>query len=679
LNALQMPRSFFGSDLTARDYEALAARWISREDGQAAGLRRVDRFEGCEMFGRKSGDLAGIIIPNILPGTVLPREYRIRLDHPEYEFKKDGNWHETRKYLQPPGRPNLLYFPPTLPASLLQDINIPLVIVEGEFKTIALWRLARHLSESPRFLPVGVAGVWNFRNVREKVLLPDGHRAGAKGLLLDFDRINLSARKVIIGYDADIASNGKVLAARTQLSRLLIDLGATIGHLEWNIEEGKGIDDRLANIGPDRVLADISAVEFGDWRTKLIRTEKGNLIACYENAALFLENHPDWLGVLGYNEFTGGYEVRNHPPEPISALPGAEIEDHFETELIRWYERQGLMAKPELISRTVDAVARKNAFHPVREYLESLPAWDGVSRIGTWLTDYCGVESSDKDPNIYAGAIGEKYLISAVARVYVPGCKCDHTLVLEGSQGAKKSTAVKILAGDDWFTDQIADFGNKDASMQLRGVWMVELAELDAVIRADPARTKSFLTQQHERFRLPYGRRVVKIPRQCVFVGTTNQDTWLKDETGGRRFWPVRCGDIDEDGLRRDRDQLWAEALYKYRAGTTIWLDEQSLIRAAEEEQRGRVVEDPWLRLIEAFVENQQDFTSVAAVLTALGIDLQKWDQAAANRVARCLKLLRWRRVKRRLKTAEQPPEADDLTPRGKKYEWSYVPPLEAK
>src|SRR5262249_11852322 len=148
-------------------------------------------------------------------------------------------------------------------------------------------------------------------------------------------------------------------------------------------------------------------------------------------------------------------------------------------------------------------------------------------------------------------AVGEKFLISAIARVMRPGCKADHALVLEGPQGIGKSGVGRILAGDEWFTDQVADFGSKDASMQLRGIWMIELSELGSLPRADRERVKAFITQQSERFRLPYGHRLVNHPRQCVFIATTNSDTWLQDETGGRRFWPVACRAIDLASLAR--------------------------------------------------------------------------------------------------------------------------------
>ncbi len=582
--------SSFGSDLTEEDYRKLAARWITPEGADAAGLRRVDSFTGREMFGRKTGDCAGIIIPYIFPGEHHVEEYRLRVDNPELERRIDGAVRETRKYIQAPGRRNRVYFPPGLEVAALADASLPVIITEGEFKAMALWRLEHHQATQPQFLAVALGGVDNFRGTVGKTEGPKGERRDVKGVIPDIERIICKDRRVAIAYDADSEKNPKVRAARSRLTAALIERGATVGYLEWPIEEGKGIDDRLAKVGPEKVLADIAAIEFGGWWTRLLRKDDGRLIPGYENVALFLQNSPEWAGVLGYNEFTGGHFVLRQPPTPITALPDCELEDHFDTETVRWLERRGLLVKPDLVRRVVDTIARSNPYHPVRGYLESLPAWDGANRIGSWLIDYCGVDSGDANPNEFAMAVGEKFLISAVARVMEPGCKADHILVLEGEQGIGKSTVARTLAGE-WFTDQLGEMGSKDAAMQVRGVWVVELSELGTLGRAETAREKAFITQQTERFRLPYGHRLVHVPRQCVFIGTTNLDTWLKDETGGRRFWPVRCRQIDLAALKRDRDQLWAEALARYRSGVKWWLEDSDVIQKAIEEQRERYLE----------------------------------------------------------------------------------------
>jgi predicted P-loop ATPase len=402
-----------------------------------------------------------------------------------------------------------------------------------------------------------------------------------------------------------------------------------------------------------------------DWEAGLIYNDKGDLKACYENAALHLENSPEWKGVLGYNEFVGGVFIMKEPPPPITIRIGCEVEDHFDTQAVRWLERKGVMVKPELVGRVVDTTARLNSFHPVRQYFASLPEWDRVPRINTWLIDYCGVDpGSNEKPNFYAMAIGAKFLISAIARIEQPACKVDHMLVLESPQGGGKSTAVRILAGDDWFTDQLSDMGSKDAAMQLRGRWIIELAELDALNRVEMSRAKAFLTQQSDRFRPPYGHRLINAPRQCVFIGTTNRHEWNTDPTGGRRFWAVRCGAIDIEALKRDRDQLWAEALYRFHQSEAWWLDDPKTAKEAVEEQEQRYVTHPWQEQISKWLQNpterfDQDkdghpvpvgeFSSTKDSVTiddilvhCIGKPLDRWTHLDKVGVSNCLTALKW-------------------------------------
>jgi predicted P-loop ATPase len=651
----------WGGDLTAQDYDSLAARWITRELADYAGIRRVSDTDGRFMFRRRT-DTEGMIIPNFDPWlTDRVRQYRIRLDNPPREPQADGTFKEVQKYLQPPEGSNLLY----VPRGALKQVgaDVPIIITEGEFKALALWRLANHETAAPRFLPVALAGVWSWRG-SSRTNDARGRRVSISSVIPDMERFPWKGTRVIIAFDADLASNPQVKAARWALTRWLTEQGSTVGHLDWDISEGKGIDDRLANIGPESALAGLAAVEYGDWHMRLIRDDNGDPRACYENIRLILEHSPEWDGVLGYNEFSAAHMIMRTPPALINFKVGDELEDHFDTELTQWLERQKMMARPDQVRLVVDAVSRRNPFHPVRDYLNNLPKWDGVSRIGSWLIDYCGVESSDANPNHFAMAVGAKFLISAVKRVMEPGAKCDSVLVLEGQQGIGKSTVPRILAVDDWFSDQLADMGSKDASMQLRGVWIVELSELDVLNRAELARAKAFLSQQAERFRLPYGRRLIQAPRQCVFVGTTNADSWLKDETGGRRFWPVRCRQIDLDGLRRDRDHLWAEALHHYRAGVTWWLDDIEVVQAAIEEQRSRYQADVWQEQISKWLDapaerfddrghpvasfnSSRESVTIPDVLShCIGKPLEMWTQSDKMRIAACLTSLGWERYK---------------------------------
>jgi predicted P-loop ATPase len=297
------------------------------------------------------------------------------------------------------------------------------------------------------------------------------------------------------------------------------------------------------------------------------------------------------------------------------------------------------MAGKETAGQEVQTVAREHPFHPVVDYLEAL-TWDRNKRISRWLPTYLGAKESE-----YTQAVGKKWLIGGVARVYRPGCKNDTCLNLEGAQGSLKSTALRCLA-DPWFTDDMPELGTKDSALQTRGVCLIELSELDSMNKTEISKVKAFMTRAVDRFRPPFGRRLIESPRECFFAGTTNQDHYLQDETGGRRFWPVRCGTILIDDLRRDRDQLLAEAVAKFRAGAVWWLTDAKTNAAAADEQRDRYVGDAWAQLIAAWVAGRES-VSIQEVL-ALCIDKPKenWSQADQNRVARCLRAAKWERFR---------------------------------
>ena len=228
-------------------------------------------------------------------------------------------------------------------------------------------------------------------------------------------------------------------------------------------------------------------------------------------------------------------------------------------------------------------------------------------------------------------------MIGAVARIRQPGCKLDTVPIIEGTQGLGKSSAARVLF-DPWFSDDLADLGSKDAAMQTQGAWLIEISELDAMSRGEVARIKAFVSRSTDRFRPPYGARVIESPRSCVFWGTTNSDAYLKDETGGRRFWPLKAGRIDIAGLAKARDQLWAEADRLFAAGAAWWIVNPEAMRIAEGEQVARYQGDPWDDAISAHLKTVIDVSVEEILRDVLHLEIGRWSQTDMNRVARCLR-----------------------------------------
>jgi len=241
--------------------------------------------------------------------------------------------------------------------------------------------------------------------------------------------------------------------------------------------------------------------------------------------------------------------------------------------------------------------------------------------------------------------VGKRWLISAVARIYKPGCKVDHSLILEGPQGVFKSTGLRFLF-TPWFTDALSEIGSKDSALELRGVWLIELAELDMLARAEVSKIKAYMSRMIDRFRPPYGRVPVSYPRECVFAGTVNNSTYLRDETGGRRFWPVKCGPIDLKGLERDRDQLWVEARDAYHSGARWWLEGKEVIQAATAEQEERYDSDAWHDLMLEWLIGKDTVTITEVLTECLRKARDHWTQTDQNRVSRTLRALKWERFR---------------------------------
>lgn len=326
-----------------------------------------------------------------------------------------------------------------------------------------------------------------------------------------------------------------------------------------------------------------------DWRDLIERTQdaarrpKNTL----KNIELILENMAG-PNVFRRDEFLAEEIYGVVPPWNDRKRAGDKIFD-ADIVAIKFWLAHNFRFEPssDKIHDALIEIARKNAFHPIREYILGLE-WDGVPRIDTWLKDYIGAV----EPEPYLSDVSRKTLVAMIARVFNPGCKYDHVLILEGGQGIGKSTMIRHLASDPWFSDTTMNVADKDAVVNMRGTWCFELGELAPMRKAETELLKAFISRPTDKIRMPYGRRTEEFPRQCIFIGTTNADEYLKDETGNRRFWPVHVRQYDFEGLLKVRDQLFAEAKFVYDLGEPLYLENEKAREQASNEQNARQFSD---------------------------------------------------------------------------------------
>lgn len=385
------------------------------------------------------------------------------------------------------------------------------------------------------------------------------------------------------------------------------------------------------------------------WMEGLLRNSRGTPYFNTANVMHILRNHPKWQGRFAFDEFRQVKMLL----KPIPGTKASEkrfkprdFRDADAVNAVTWFNRAGFAtATKNIIYDAIDAVMDDNTSHPIREWLEALPPPDGRTLLDSWLFDFCGVVATSDKHRAYVREVGRKWLISAVARIMRPGCKADYALILEGGQGAGKSTTLRILCGDEWFGDALPNMASKDASDYLRGKWVIEMAELSNINKSEVEVVKAFISRTEERFRPAYARAEITYPRQCVFAGSTNKTDYLRDETGNRRFWPVRVSDkCDLKGIRAARAQIWAEALAAFRAGEEWWLSED-VIETAKEQQEMRVAQDAWTSTVLDFCTDKDKVSPTQIAREALMFEITKVDRLVTNRITAILAGAGWVRT----------------------------------
>jgi hypothetical protein len=367
-----------------------------------------------------------------------------------------------------------------------------------------------------------------------------------------------------------------------------------------------------------------------DTWTNGIRTRFGAPKGILANITVVLRMDPSWQNHFWLNEMTGF--IMYSPPVPLGQVrTSRQFSDADAVRVVCILNEQyDIAVSVENVHHAVTLAADSNKRNPLQEYLRSL-TWDGVNRIDTWLQTYMGVE----DTPLYR-KMGRKWLIAAVARALDPGCKADAMLIVKGPQNAGKSTAFKALAGTEYFSCTPFEMDSKDRFDFLRGVWLYEIAELSNFTRADANALKGFLSSQVDKYRPPYMRVVAEFPRRVLFCGTTNDDQFLTDPTGTRRFWVVESQPIvDVSGILTVRDQLWAEACIAFAQGEEYWLDRtDEAARAADADRYS--LHDPLLQATAMYCNNpNNDKFTASSIWEFITEDKKKPTTGDARRIGK--------------------------------------------
>lgn len=365
-------------------------------------------------------------------------------------------------------------------------------------------------------------------------------------------------------------------------------------------------------------------------------------LTCLNN----LRNHDDLKGLFKYNLMKECPEYAYSPPWDETIQKDQEVRDIDLISLKTYFsEKKQINLSKDHVLEVILTASRDYRYHAIKDYLNALK-WDNTKRLDTWLIDHIGAED-----DVYVRAISQKILIASVARIFEPGIKFDQLVVLEGGQGIGKSMLLKYLAGDKFYSNISFHYKDQQIVECMRGKWFLEFDEMVDIGKQDIERVKSLLSRGTDRIRMAYGRLAEDYPRSCVMIGTLNpkgNNTYLQDETGNRRFWPISCtGRLDIDKFLDSRDQLFAEAVHLYKSGDALWFDDRKeedakILGIAKELQEERVEIDPWVKPIEKYLSDTSENKIVPynILKTCLNLGDEKITKFNAGRVGGILRKL---------------------------------------
>jgi putative DNA primase/helicase len=409
----------------------------------------------------------------------------------------------------------------------------------------------------------------------------------------------------------------------------------------WDVSEDAEVLPATVKESTDLIVKDKWTKSESTSKDKSVRPSLG-----YCN--MMFEQSPTFSNSLALDEFSGEVIwVRDVKLRVASIESGSKMTNRHILEMLDYAELEyGIEFKQHTMESSITTIAGREATHPVRTYLQNLYRNPSkASSLDTWMIDYLKCEDTPLNR-----VIGARFLISAVARVMEPGCQADHMLVLEGSkQGEGKSSAIKVLFTDKWSSGGLKNLTDKDDKLKLRGKWCMEMGEMSVQSKSRREDVKEFITERVDTLRVPYGRSTEDYPRQCVFVGTTNESEYLEDDVN-RRYWPVKVGTVDLKGLAAAKDSIWAEAYKRYLDGCKWYIssDETGLFDDIKEAQLSRRVQDAWEEPIAEFLEDKKS-TTLPEIYNLLGLSISNIKGYESKRIFHCLKVAGWIKKQQRV------------------------------